>query len=76
MSVIAHVVQTESLPSEPAATHAPAQILDASPVIARAFVGILGQADIELEVGRVQAELGHKDRRPEGWKFFWCVNLA
>lgn len=54
-----------SLPSEPAATQALAHILNASPDIARAFLGMLRQADIEFELGHIQAELGHEDICPD-----------
>ena len=65
MSVLAHVVLKGSLPGEPAATQALAHILNASPDIARAFLGMLRQAEIEFEPGHIQAELGHEDSRPD-----------
>ena len=65
MSVLAHVVLKGSLPSEPAATQALAHILNASPDIARAFLGMLRQAEIEFELGHIQAELGHEDICPD-----------
>ena len=65
MSVLAHVVLNSSLPSEPAATQSLAYILNASPDIARAFVGMLREADIEFEPAYIQAELGHEDSRPD-----------
>ena len=65
MSVLAHVVLRGALQSEPAVSQALAHILNASPDIARAFVGMLRQADIEFEAGHIKAELGHEDSRPD-----------
>ena len=65
MSVLAHVVLNGSMPGEPAATQALAHILNSSPDIARAFVGILRPASIEFEPGYITAELGHEDSRPD-----------
>ena len=65
MSVLAHVVLNGSLSAEPAATQALAHILNASRDIARAFVGVLRQADIEFEPGHIRAELGHEDSLPD-----------
>ena len=65
MSVLAHIVLSGSLPSEPAATQALAHILKASPDVARAFLGILRQAGIEFEYGYIQAEAAHEKSRPD-----------
>ena len=65
MSVLAHVVLNGSMQGEPAATQALAHILNASPDLARAFVGMLHETGIEFEPGRVQAELGHEVDRPD-----------
>ena len=65
MSVLAHVVLKGSLPGEPAATQALAHILNASSDLARGFLGMLRQAEIEFEPGHIQAELGHEDSRPD-----------
>ena len=65
MSVLAHVVVGGSLQSEPAATQALAYILNRSPDIARAFIGMLREANIEFEPGHIKAELGHEDSRPD-----------
>ena len=65
MRVLAHVILNGSLPSEPAATQALAHILSSAPDITRAFVGMLCPADIDFEPGRISAELGHEDSRPD-----------
>ena len=65
MSVLAHVVLGGSFPSEPAATQALAFILNSSPDIVRAFVGMLREANFEFEPGHIKAELGHEDSRPD-----------
>ncbi len=65
MSVLAHVVRGGSLQDEPVATQALAYILNSRPEIARAFVGLLRDANIEFEPGRVEAELGIEDSRPD-----------
>lgn len=49
MSVLAHVVLNGPIDSEPAATQAFAHILDSSPDIARAFIGILSPP-LSLEI--------------------------
>ena len=64
MSVLAHVV-VGRLDNEPAATLALAYILNSSPAIARAFVGLLRHAGIEFEPGRIEAELALEDSRPD-----------
>ncbi len=65
MSVLAHVVLRGSLPGEPAATQALSHILTSSPDIARAFVAMLRPADVKFHPGRIEAELGHEDSRPD-----------
>ena len=57
-SVLAHVVSRMG-PPEPAATQALAYILQQSPNISRAFVGLLGEAGITFEPGRIESERGH-----------------
>ncbi|MDE0282028.1 MAG: hypothetical protein OXN16_13290 [Gammaproteobacteria bacterium] len=61
MSVLAHVVLNGPMGSEPAATQAFAHILDSSPDIARAFLGILSEAEIRFEPGLIQPESGSED---------------
>ena len=65
MSVLAHVVLGGPQQSEPAATRALAYILDRSPDAARAFVGMLRDANIEFEPGRIEAERAHEDGQPD-----------
>ena len=65
MSVLAHVVLNGSMPGEPAATQAPAHILNSSPDIARAFVGIMRPASVDFEPGYIKAELEQEDSRPD-----------
>ena len=65
MSVLAHVVLGGSFPSEPTATQALGFILNSSPDIARAFLRMLREADIEFEPGHIKTELGHEDGRPD-----------
>lgn len=65
VSVLAHVVLGGALQNEPAATQALAYILKSSPDIARAFVGMLRDADIEFEPGRIEAELEHEESQPD-----------
>ena len=65
MSVLAHVVLNGSMQGEPAATQAIAHILNSSPDIARAFVGMLRRAGADFEPGHIKAELGHEDNRPD-----------
>ena len=65
MSVLAHVVLGGALPGEPVATKALAFILNSSPDIARAFVGLLREANVEFQPGRIKAELEHEDSRPD-----------
>jgi len=65
MSVLAHVVLGGALQNEPAATQALAYMLRSSPDIARAFVGMLQEANIEFEPGRVEAEQEHEEARPD-----------
>ena len=65
MSVLAHVVLGGALQNEPAATQALAYILKSSPDIARAFVGMLRDAGIEFEPGRIEAELEHQGSQPD-----------
>ena len=65
MSVLAHVVLNGSMPGEPAATQALAHILNSSPDIARAFVGVFRPAIADFEPGHIKAELGHEDSRPD-----------
>ncbi len=64
MSVLAHVV-LGAQQGEPAATRALAYILNSNPDIARSFVGILQDANIEFEPGRIEAELAHEDGQPD-----------
>ena len=65
MSVLAHVVLGGALQNEPAATQALAYILKSSPDTARAFVGMLRDAGIEFEPGRVEAELEYEESQPD-----------
>ncbi len=65
MSVLAHVVPGGALQNEPAATQALAYLLRSSPDITRAFVGMLQEANIEFEPGRVEAEQEHEEARPD-----------
>ena len=65
MSVLAHIVLGGKQSTEPAATQALVYILKSSPDIARAFVGVLRQAAIEFEPGRIESELAHEDGRPD-----------
>ncbi len=65
MSVLAHVVLGGALQNEPAATQALAYILNSEPDIARTFVGMLRDADIEFEPGRIEAELEHEEAQPD-----------
>ena len=66
MSVLAHVVVGGAIQNEPAATQALAYILSSSPGIARAFVGILRESNIEFDPGRIEAELvQEEDSRPD-----------
>ena len=65
MSVLAYVVLGGAIQNEPAATQALAYILDRNPDIARAFVGILRDANIEFEPGRIEAELALEDSQPD-----------
>ena len=65
MSVLAYVVLGGSLQDEPAATQALTYILKSRPEIAQAFVGLLRDASIEFEPGRVEAELGIEGSRPD-----------
>ena len=67
MSVLAHVVLGGALQNEPAATQALNYILnsDKDRDIARAFVGMLRDADIEFEPGHIEAELGHEEAQPD-----------
>ena len=65
MSVLAHVVDRGALAAEPAATQALAYILNSNPDIAKAFVGILGEAGIEFEPARIEAEQEHGEARPD-----------
>ena len=65
MSVLAHVVLGGSYSSEPAATQALAFILNSSPDIAGAFVGMLRETNIEFAPGHIKAELAHEDSRPD-----------
>lgn len=64
MSVLAHVV-LGAQQGEPAATRALAYILNSNPDIAGSFVGILQDANIEFEPGRIEAELAHEDGQPD-----------
>ena len=65
MSVLAHVVLGGALQNEPAATQALTYILKSSPDIAQAFVGMLRDADIVFEPGRIEAELEHEESQPD-----------
>ena len=65
MSVLAHVVLGGALPGEPAATKALAFILNSSPDIARAFIGLIRGTNVEFEPGRIKAELEHEGSRPD-----------
>lgn len=65
MSVLAHVVLGGSSRSEPAATQALAFILNSSPDIARAFLRMLREANIEFEPGHIKTELRHEDSQPD-----------
>ena len=65
MSVLAHIIDRGALQAEPAATQALAYILRSSPDIAFAFVGMLQEADIEFEPGRIEAEQAVEEARPD-----------
>lgn len=65
MSVLAHVVLGGALQNEPTATQALAYILNSRPEIAQAFVGMLRDAGIEFDPGRVEAELEHEESQPD-----------
>ncbi len=65
MSVLAYVIDRGALAAEPAATQALAYILNSNPDIAKAFVGILGEAGIEFEPARIEAEQEHGEARPD-----------
>jgi len=65
MSILAHIVLGGSQQNEPAATQALAYILNAGPDIVRAFVGILRDANVEFEPGRVEAESAHEEAQPD-----------
>ena len=65
MSVLAHVVDRGALQAEPAATQALAYILNSNPEIARAFVGMLQDAHIDFEPGRIEAEREQGKARPD-----------
>ena len=65
MSVLAYVIDRMGLAAEPAATQALAYILNSNPEIARAFVGMLQDANIDFEPGRIEAEQGHGEARPD-----------
>ena len=65
MSVLAYVIDRGALAAEPAATQALAYILNSNPEVARAFVGMLYDANIDFEPGRIEAEQGHGEARPD-----------
>ena len=65
MSILVHVVLNGSLPGEPAAMQAHVQMLNSSPDIARAVVGVLRPASAGFEPVHFKAEPGHEDSRPE-----------
>lgn len=65
MSVLEYVIDRMGLPAEPAATQALAYILNSNPEIARAFVGMLQDANIDFEPRRIEAEQGHGEARPD-----------
>ena len=65
MSVLAHVVLNGAMQSEPAATQALVHILNASPDMVQAFVGMLRDAEVTFKPGRVQAETGDANSRPD-----------
>ena len=65
MSVLAHVVDRGALAAEPAATQALAYILNSSPDIAGAFVGMLPDASIGYAPDRIEAELEYGEARPD-----------
>ena len=65
MSILAHVIDKGGLKAEPAATQALAYILGSNPDIARAFVGLLQETDIQFELGGIEAELQHEEIQPD-----------
>ena len=65
MSVLAHVIDRGELAAEPAATQALAYILNSSPDIAKAFVGVLPDENIEYAPERIEAELEYGEARPD-----------
>lgn len=65
MSVLAHVVKQGPMAGEPAATQALAYILSSSEVVARAFVTLFRQADIEFEPGSFGAEVRQGEAQPD-----------
>ncbi len=64
MSVLAHVLLGGAL-KEPAATQALAYILRANADILRAFVRVLRDANIEFELGHIEAERKQGEGRPD-----------
>ena len=65
MSILAHVIDKGGLKAEPAATQALAYILGSNPDIARAFVGLLQETDLQFELGQIEAELQHEEIQPD-----------
>ena len=67
MSVFAEVVLGGTQPNEPAATQALKYILDPNrnSELAKAFIGLLGDENIQFEPGRVEAETDSEGSRPD-----------
>ena len=65
MSVLEYVINRMGLAAEPAATQALAYILDSEPTVAEAFTGILKDTGFDFAPGRIEAEQGHGEARPD-----------
>ena len=65
MSVLAHVVCRGPQQNEPAATQALTYILNKSPELVRALIGLLSDERLQFEPGRVDAELSIEDGQPD-----------
>lgn len=67
MSVLAEVLIGSTQPNEPAATQALKYILDPNrnSELAKAFIGMLGDENIQFEPGRVEAETDSEGSRPD-----------
>ena len=67
MSVLAEVLIGSTQQKEPAATQALKYILDPNrnSELAKAFIGMLGDGNMQFEPGRVEAETGSEGSRPD-----------